>query len=75
MGIGSPLLEKGDEIWILWGGRSPFTLRKAQPRILSDNTEASMPAYITLGDCYVHGIMKGEAMKGNEERAEMIMLQ
>lgn len=52
-----------------------ISLRKARPKLSPSNTEISMPAYITLGDCYVHGTMKGEAMEGNEEKAEMIILQ
>jgi hypothetical protein len=43
--------KKGDFICILEGGEVPFVMRSADGR------------YKVLGDCYIHGIMDGEAMK------------
>jgi hypothetical protein len=47
-----------DLIGLLFGGHAPFVLRPIQ-----DGT------YRMLGACYVHGIMRGEAM-GSEEWIE-----
>ncbi|RWA07059.1 hypothetical protein EKO27_g8045 [Xylaria grammica] len=41
----------GDEVWVLAGGNVPFTLRKV-----------SEGRYTLIGECYVHGIMHGEAV-------------
>jgi len=45
-GIGPRSLDKGDEIWLLEGGRTPFILRNNR----------------MIGEAYVHGIMHGEAL-------------
>jgi len=46
--------EPGDFICVLFGGKVPFIIRP----------EARESRYILLGDTYVHGIMKGEAVEG-----------
>lgn len=46
--------EPGDSICVLFGGKVPFIIRP----------EARESRYILLGDAYVHGIMKGEAVEG-----------
>jgi hypothetical protein len=46
--------EVGDKICILFGGSVPFVLRDAGD------------GYFTfIGECYIHGIMDGEALKGH----------
>jgi hypothetical protein len=47
--------EIGDKICILFGGSVPFVLR--------DNHDGY---FKFIGECYVHGIMDGEAVKGQE---------
>lgn len=42
----------GDRICILRGARVPFILRR-------DGSH-----YVLIGDCYVHGMMLGEVVKG-----------
>ena len=44
-------VELGDIICILFGGMTPFVLRPVEDR------------FILLGECYVHGLMAGEAME------------
>lgn len=51
-GLAPPSVEQGDAIFILRGGRVPFLLRKVS------DTE-----HMIVGECYVHGIMHGEALK------------
>jgi hypothetical protein len=46
----------GDEICILFGVYTPFVIRKLE-RV----------SYRLIGECYVHGLMAGEAMDGLEE--------
>ncbi|MCJ1378901.1 hypothetical protein MMC17_002000 [Xylographa soralifera] len=53
-GIGPAELEKGDEIYILAGGKHPFALRPS--------LEPEPDTFELVGDCYVHGIMDGEAV-------------
>ena len=51
-----------DEIWILFGGNVPFILRP-----YPEGSENS-GAYTLVGDCYVHGVMDGEAMEHWKEK-------
>ncbi|KAI1162159.1 heterokaryon incompatibility protein-domain-containing protein [Nemania serpens] len=48
--LGPAALEVGDVVCVLFGGKVPFCLRPAGER------------YLLVGECYVHGLMKGEAI-------------
>lgn len=48
-----------DKICLLNGGRVPFVLRKGDGE-----------SYTLVGECYIHGIMHGEALKLNPELSE-----
>jgi hypothetical protein len=50
IGLGPRALQDGDGIWILFGAKMPFVLR------------AKGKHYQLVGECYIHGIMYGEAM-------------
>lgn len=64
--LGPDSLEPGDAIVVLYGGLSPFALRRRGPR--------SEDGWIVIGECYVHGMMNGEAMtrKGAVEETFII---
>jgi hypothetical protein len=53
-GTGDDTVEPGDLVCVLFGGNTPFVLRGI------DNH------YILVGECYVHGMMHGEAMAALE---------
>lgn len=53
MGAGPPKLEEGDIICILYGGPVPYVLRPT----------AVPGEYKFVGDCYLHGQMRGEALE------------
>ena len=55
MGLGPRDIEPGDVVCILLGSQVPFVLRAANDH------------YMLLGECYCHGIMEGEAVKGLDE--------
>ena len=52
--LGPDIMREGDILVVFYGGRVPYMLR---------------PLYggkwMLLGECYVHGMMNGEALKGN----------
>lgn len=50
VGLGPGILEEGDICAVLFGGTVPFVMR-------SKGNE-----YLLLGEAYVHGIMRGEAI-------------
>lgn len=67
IGFGHWASKPGDQIWILHGGRVPFTLR---PR-----TNEKDPGYDFVGWCYCQGIMRGELFaEGSEVAPEQIVL-
>jgi hypothetical protein len=49
--------EEGDRVAVLAGGGVPYILRKT-PLVAETG---KIPEYSIIGDCYVHGIMHGEA--------------
>jgi hypothetical protein len=61
LGLGPRSLKKGDEVALLKGGMVPLVIRK------TDNN------FELVGDCYVHGIMHGEAF--SEEACRVIWLE
>jgi hypothetical protein len=63
MGLGSP--DVGDEIWVLFGGDTPFILRPS----VSDPG-----CHQLIGSCYVHGLMDGEAMVDAEAKQQTVSL-
>lgn len=61
-GIGPFELEEGDEVYILAGGKLPLILRP------SPNSQPN--EFELVGDCYVHGIMDGEAVSGSGQSTD-----
>jgi Heterokaryon incompatibility protein (HET) len=70
IGTGHPSVEPGDIVVVLHGGPTPYILR---PTIEADRFKGwyvpSSPlitfrneVYLFIGECYVHGIMQGEAI-------------
>lgn len=55
--LGPAAAEKGDVVCVLFGGKTPYMLRPKGDH------------YLFVGECYVHGIMDGEAI-GMMERGE-----
>ncbi|KAH0536831.1 hypothetical protein FGG08_006329 [Glutinoglossum americanum] len=58
MGIGPGDMAKGDPAVILYGARTPFILRPV----------GSGGKWQLVGDCYIHGIMAGEAIVKEREK-------
>lgn len=52
MGMAHFDIEEDDLICVLFGGQVPFVLRKSSPE-----------RYTFISECYIYGIMDGEAMK------------
>lgn len=51
MGLGPKILQPGDVVCVLAGGEVPFILRPDHGY------------YRLVGECYLHGIMNGEAIR------------
>ncbi|KAL6791065.1 HET domain-containing protein [Trichoderma sp. SZMC 28012] len=48
--LGPAVMEKGDVVCVLFGGKLPFCLRPVGKQ------------YLLVGECYTHGLMEGEAL-------------
>ncbi|KAK4108829.1 hypothetical protein N656DRAFT_783790 [Canariomyces notabilis] len=57
IGAGPLSAEVGDSVYVLAGGHVPLVLRR---RVEGDGDESFQ--FAVVGDCYVHGIMQGEAL-------------
>ena len=57
--LGPKVLEVGDVVCVLFGGKMPFCLRPWGRH------------YLLVGECYVHGLMGGEAMEWKEVAEEI----
>lgn len=62
VGLGAP--EVGDEIWVPLGSKLPLVFRPD-----SDSSN-----HLLIGDCFVHGIMHGEAMADLETMKKTVVL-
>lgn len=60
----APWVHEGDYVCCLAGGMLPYTLRKAHSDLGVEGVQWNV-----LGDCYVHGLMRGESMTGLKEKA------
>jgi Heterokaryon incompatibility protein (HET) len=61
MGLGPKTMRAGDEVFVLAGGTTPFLLRPVGKRNIP-RVDGAKECFELVGDCYVHGIMDGEAM-------------
>ncbi|KAL0939213.1 heterokaryon incompatibility protein [Colletotrichum truncatum] len=70
-GLAPCTMKPGDEVWVLSHGRMPILLRPVDAFGLNvgDSTDATSKipqkagSYRLVGECYVHGIMQGEAVE------------
>ncbi|KAH8732591.1 hypothetical protein GQ44DRAFT_697855 [Phaeosphaeriaceae sp. PMI808] len=70
MGLAPEGCEVGDKVTILLGGTTPFMLRPLMSKFSFGQH------YALVGDCYVHGCMDGEMIKGAQTDAlELLMLE
>ena len=63
IGTGSNHIQPGDLICVLYGGQTPFVLRREDGGM-----------FRLIGDCYVHGIMEGEAFDMGFDEMEFLMV-
>jgi hypothetical protein len=63
IGTGPRYMEEGDLICVLYGGQTPFVLRRE-----------AWGNYRFIGDCYIHGIMNGEALSMELDETEFVLV-
>ena len=60
--IGPDAMEQGDRVVVLFGGRTPYVVRRVEG------------GWMLLGECYVHGMMDGEALMGEGVQEEVFTI-
>jgi hypothetical protein len=70
IGRGPPLLQKGDHVCVFLGGNTPFVIRKASSVLFGIGH-----TYSLVGECYVEGLMRKEALYMNSWRRVPIFLE
>lgn len=58
----------GDEVWFLEGTKVPYVLRPINSEIPSEGEGGEPRRYQLCGECYVHGAMEGELLKGKDKK-------
>jgi hypothetical protein len=80
VGLGPCTMQVGDEVYVINGSNVPHILRKVDASNLPDapvdpESGEKYTMFRTHGNCYVHGIMDGEACEqGGGEKAFPIIL-
>ena len=60
MGLGPRLTNRGDLVCVLLGSQVPFVLRQVGD------------CFVLVGECYCHGVMEGEAVRGLDEGKDVL---
>ncbi|KAM0804980.1 heterokaryon incompatibility protein-domain-containing protein [Usnea florida] len=73
-GLGPGALKEGDRVAVFLGSDTPFVIREADP----DSLDPTMPVphdtkFKLVGECYVHGLMHGQAVRGREIERNIIL--
>lgn len=71
MGMGRGTIRPGDEVWVLMGSPVPFVLR---PLEVDDADGNSVRLHRLVGQCFVQGIMDGEAVRERSHDIEPVGL-
>jgi hypothetical protein len=75
MGVGSPNAQPGDEVFVLKGSFVPFVLRRRDAVAAAGFTRADgSNSFLLVGDCYLQGVMDGEAVQKWPERKQCVWL-
>ncbi|KAL7915402.1 heterokaryon incompatibility domain-containing protein [Trichoderma velutinum] len=71
VGLGPQNVKPGQELWIIGGCRVPVILN-ALPKASDGESDPSLTFH---SECFVYGVMKGEAVEGREEEVIEILLR
>ncbi|KAJ8107443.1 hypothetical protein OPT61_g8864 [Boeremia exigua] len=74
LGLVPEAAQPGDHVVLMPGGRVPYVLRRVSgaSTSLREGSESNTARFEFIGDCYIHGIMLGEAW--DESKLEEIVL-
>lgn len=75
-GVGPGALKENDWVAVLLGSDAPFVIREADPDA-RDPTVGEVPQdtkFHLVGECYLDGLMQGQAVRGKEIKRNIILV-
>lgn len=76
IGNGPAKMERSDDVFILCGSKMPLVLRPDSSETFQQGlSPESRPLHTLVGDCYIHGVMDGEAASDFEYRSRPVRLK
>jgi hypothetical protein len=72
-GLVPPRSRKGDPICVFAGAETPFVLRRVGEREVGAAAGKKV-VYELIGECYLHGVMDGEAVREDVHWEEVIVI-
>jgi len=73
MGMVPGLAQKGDRVCIISGMQTPYLLRQVWDDAEGPVQSGPDRMYQLIGECYIHGVMEGEAV-GFADKTEFIIV-
>lgn len=75
-GLGPNMARPEDKVCVIHGCRVPFIIRRIEERKvwISEGNMILENYYVLVGECYVYGLMNGEAVKNEKAEAKDIFL-
>lgn len=67
-GLGYPEAQAGDEVYVLLGCDVPYLLRRCDEKASLEGIDGELSSFQVIGNCYLHGIMDGEALEVDWEK-------
>jgi len=74
IGLGPPGMRKGDTVCIVPGSKAPLVLRSSEQRFTLPESGLVVQCHEFVRDCYMNGIMDGEAIVDFERRHVEVFL-
>ncbi|OAL47211.1 hypothetical protein IQ07DRAFT_634187 [Pyrenochaeta sp. DS3sAY3a] len=69
LGLGPDNVREGDVAVVLAGGDVPYLLRPIQSKATSnESNEPIVEDYVLVGECYIEGLMEGQAVRAMENQ-------
>jgi hypothetical protein len=69
-------MERSDDVFILCRGKMPLLLRPDSSETFQQRLSPELrPLHTLVGECYIHGIMDGEAASDFEYRSQPVRLK
>ena len=76
IGLGPNMTRPEDKVCVIHGSRVPFIIRRIEEQKvwIAKGKEIIQKKYVLVGECFIHELMNGEAVRDGEVEAEDVFL-